>query len=78
MKHYTVQELWAFISRADTIERVQIATDFLMKLDYINMDDYCDMMDALASKERDYHHRRAEQEYQDMAHRRGSHLPWNR
>lgn len=76
MREFTEKELWDFVNRAETIDQIQIACDFLTKLDYLDMDVYCEMMDALVYKEREYHRERAKREYQDMSHRRGSHLPW--
>ena len=48
MKRYTEQELWAFVNRADTHEKIQIADKFLTKLDYLSVETYDAMMDALA------------------------------
>lgn len=66
MKKFTEQELWAFVNRAETIDQIHIADDFLAKLDYLDIDVYCEMMDALAYKEREYH--RAVREREIQAH----------
>ena len=47
-KQYSENELWAFVNRADTHEKVEIAADFITSLDYLDMDVYEEMMDALA------------------------------
>ena len=56
MKRYTEQELWAFVNRADTHEKIQIADKFLTKLDYLSIETYDAMMDALAYKSRELYH----------------------
>lgn len=56
MKRFSEKELWAFVNRADTHEKIQIADDFLSKLDYLDIDVYNDMMDALAYKSRELYH----------------------
>lgn len=53
MKRFTNSQLWAFVNRADTHEKIQIADAFLSKLDYLNIDVYHEMMDALAYKSRE-------------------------
>ena len=53
MKRYTEKELWAFVNRADTHERIQTAADFLAKQDYLDVDVFDDMMDALAFMSRE-------------------------
>lgn len=52
-KHYTEAELWSFINRADTHDKVEIAADFITRMSDagradIDHDTYNDMMDALA------------------------------
>ena len=56
MKRYTEQELWAVVDRADTHEKIQIADKFLTKLDYLSVETYDAMMDALAYKSRELYH----------------------
>lgn len=56
-KKFTETELWSFVNRANSIDKIQIASDFISKLDYLNIDVYHDMMNALAFKSRElYHH----------------------
>ena len=56
MKKFTESELYAFISRADTHEKVEIARAFITKLDYLDIDVYDDMMSALAYISRELYH----------------------
>ena len=56
MKRFSEKELWAFVNRADTHEKIQIASDFLTKLDYLDIDVYDNMMNALAYKSRELYH----------------------
>lgn len=56
MKRFSEKELWAFVNRADTHEKIQIASDFLTKLDYLDIDVYDEMMNALAYKSRELYH----------------------
>lgn len=56
MKKYTESELYAFISRADTHEKITVAEDFITKLDYLSIDTYDDMMNALAYLRRELYH----------------------
>lgn len=56
MKKYTESELYAFISRADTREKITVAEDFITKLDYLSIDTYDDMMNALAYLRRELYH----------------------
>ena len=46
MKRFTEKQLWAFVNRADTHEKIQTAISFLTKLDYLDIDVYDDMMNA--------------------------------
>ena len=65
MKRFSEKELWAFVNRADTHEKIQIADDFLSKLDYLDIDVYHDMMNALAYKSRELYHQDDEDEIED-------------
>lgn len=56
MKRFSEKELWAFVNRADTHEKIQIASDFLTKLEHLDVDVYDDMMNALAYKSRELYH----------------------
>ena len=47
-KRYTESELYAFVSRADTHEKVETAKSFITRLDYISTDLYDGLMDSLA------------------------------
>lgn len=56
MKKYTESELYAFVSRADTHEKVETAKAFIARLDYISNDLYDGLMDSLAWISRDLYH----------------------
>ena len=56
MRKFTEQELWAFVNRADTHERIEIAKNFLAGLDYLSTDTFDDMMMALAFTSRELYH----------------------
>lgn len=45
---YTERELWAFVNRADTHEKVEIAVNFLTKLPGLETDLYDELMNTLA------------------------------
>ena len=77
MKQFSENELWAFVNRAETIEQIHIADDFLSKLDYLDIDTYCDMMDALAYKEREYHRLQREAEKKAHTDKYGIYHPTN-
>lgn len=55
MKKHSESELWAFINRADTIEKIQIAFNFIIKQEYLDDDVMDDMCDALAWMSREYY-----------------------
>lgn len=59
MKRFTNQELWKFISRADTHEKVQTAEQFIAKLDYLDFDTWNDMMIALSQINRELYRQNA-------------------
>lgn len=65
MKRFSEKDLWAFVNRADTHEKIQIAADFITKLDYLDIDVYGDMMDALAFKSRELYHQDEDMEDYD-------------
>ena len=71
MKRFTEKELWDFVNRAESIEQIHTADNFLSKLDYLDIDVYCEMMDALAYKEREYHRARREAEKQSTTDKYG-------
>ena len=48
MRRYTESELYSFISRADTHEKVETARKLITSLDYLDTDTYDDMMMALS------------------------------
>ena len=50
---FTSKQLWAFVNRADTLEKIQIASDFLTKLDGLSIELYNDLMIALSFKSRE-------------------------
>ena len=58
MKRYSENELWAFINRIDSHEKVEIAADFITKQEYLDIDTYNDMMDAIAFISRDLYRTR--------------------
>lgn len=68
MKRYTESELYAFVSRADTHEKVEIAKAFIAKLDYIDNDLFDGLMISLAWISRDLY-------YQDREY--GPSNPWD-
>ena len=63
MKKYTSNELWAFINRievdssTETRKRAEQAIRVLDKYDYLDIDTYNDMMDAIAYIVRESYHR---------------------
>lgn len=59
MKRFSNQELWKFISRADTHEKVQKAEQFITKLDYLDFDTWNDMMIALSQISRELYRQNA-------------------
>ena len=75
MKRFTEQELWAFVNRAETIDQIHTADAFLAKLDYLDIDVYCEMMDALAYKEREYHRAQREAERRASTDKYGIYHP---
>ena len=56
MKRYSAQELYAFVGRADTHEKVNTAIEFIDKLDYIDIELYDGLMSALAFTSRELYH----------------------
>lgn len=50
---FTSNQLWAFVNRADTLEKIQIASDFLTNLDGLSIELYNDLMVALSFKSRE-------------------------
>ncbi len=56
MKRYSASELYAFVGRADTHEKVSIAIDFIGKLDYIDNELYDGLMNSLAYTSRELYH----------------------
>lgn len=63
MKRYTNSELWAFVNRievdspTETRKRAEQAIKVLDKCDYLDIDTYNDMMDAIAYMVRESYHR---------------------
>lgn len=53
MKRHSENELWAFINRADTHEKIEIAFAFIAKQEYLDDDVMDDMCNALAFKSRE-------------------------
>ena len=56
MKRHSENEIWAFINRADTHEKIEIAFDFIAKQEYLDDDVMDDMCNALAFKSRELYH----------------------
>lgn len=62
MKKYSVNELWAFVNRVETDtpeetrRRAGLAMQVLDKCDYLDIDTYNDMMDAIAYLVRESYH----------------------
>ena len=52
-KRHSENDLWAFINRADTHERIRIAFDFIAKQEYLSDGVMDDMCNALAFKSRE-------------------------
>ena len=50
---YTPKQLWAFVNRADTHEKIQIAEDFLTNLDGLSIELYDELMLALSYTSRE-------------------------
>lgn len=53
---YSEKQLWAFVSRADTHDRVRIADEFLTNLSGLDVELYNELMDALAYISRELYH----------------------
>lgn len=53
MKKYTERELWAFVNCAETHEQIQQAADYITGLEYLDVDTWGGLMDALAFKSRE-------------------------
>lgn len=68
MRKFTESELWAFVGRADSHERVEIASKFLSRLDYLSNELLDALMDSLAYTSRELYHE--EREYSAAC-------PWN-
>lgn len=47
-RHYTEQELYKFVWRADTFAKIALAEDYLKKCEYIDNDLFDDLMRALS------------------------------
>ena len=56
MKRHSENNLWAFINRADTHEKIKIAFDFIAKQEYLDDDVMDDMCNALAFISRELYH----------------------
>ena len=53
MKKRSENELWSFINRADTHEKIQIAFDYISRQEYLEDDVMDDMCNALAFMSRE-------------------------
>ena len=56
MCKFSEKELWDFVSRVDSLERVAIAEHFLTHLDGLSIDLYEELMSALAYISRELYH----------------------
>jgi len=65
---FTDKQLWDFVNRVDSHERVQIAADFLTNLEGLSVELYDDLMQTLAYISRELYHE--EREYSAAC-------PWN-
>lgn len=71
MRRFTEAELWAFIERADSSEKVKIATQFIGKLTYLDDVLFSELMEELEWKsERLYDEEIISAEYSPSS-------PWN-
>lgn len=55
---FSEKQLWAFVSRIDSHEKVQIAIDFLTNLDGLSIDLYDDLMIAISQISRELYNPR--------------------
>lgn len=49
----SLKDLWDFVGRADTIEKIGIAQRFIAKLEWLSIEDFDALMDALAYQSRE-------------------------
>lgn len=70
---FTEQQLWDFVNRTDTHERVEIAIDFLTHLDGLSIELYDELMNTLAYISRELYHMDRETD-RDMY---SPSCPWN-
>ena len=52
-KRFSEMQLWGLVNRADTHEKIEIAIDFITKQEYLSVDVFDEMMDALAFQSRE-------------------------
>ena len=75
MKKYSKKELKDFVDRAYTLERIDIAREFLAKLIFNDKDFYYRLQMDLAEREAElFHHHRYTSSYEGDY---GSCCPWN-
>ena len=72
MKSFTKSDLFSFVDRADTFEKVSIALSFLKKLAYSDSKSYEDLANALSYKMMELHYQ-SRYEYKEYS----SSCPWN-
>lgn len=73
MKKIAVSKLEAMIGRIDSREKAGIAEQFIFDCE-LTEDELDKLMQMIESKYRELE----EEEYKNLSHRRGTHLPWNR
>ena len=73
MKKIAYSKLEAMIGRIDSREKAGIAEQFILDCE-LTEDELDTLMRGIEQKYRELE----EIDYQDRAHRRGTHLPWNR
>lgn len=73
MKRIAIERLRAMVNRIDSREKAAIAEQFILDCELTD-DELDSLMRSIEAKYRELE----EADYQDRAHRRGTHLPWNR
>lgn len=77
MKRYSFSELHAFVERANTMDRIFIAYEYLEKLTYLSAKMYDELMSLLFSKEREIEDEMQERYYQIDRDMYSPSCPWN-
>lgn len=74
MKRFSIEKLEAMVNRIDSREKAAIAEQFLLTECELEFNELDGLMRKVEAKYRELE----EADYQDRAHRRGTHLPWTR